>query len=868
MVMENKFKKRGQKPGKGRSSKLKHNKKGKNEDKLALKKMQLERKEINELMEQYSQIDTQKIESFSDFPLSKRTLSALEEAGYKVPTEIQRGAIGLSLQGHDVLGAAKTGSGKTLAFLIPILECLYRNSWSVPDGLGALVISPTRELAYQTFEVLCKVGANHDFSAGLIIGGKDLKTEMERIPKTNVVVCTPGRLLQHMDETACFESLNLKILVLDEADRILDLGFQRTIDAILDHLPAERQTLLFSATQTKSVRDLARLSLLEPKYVAVHEHHTHSTPVQLEQSYIVCELEQKLDVLYSFIKAHMKQKTLVFMSSCKQVKYTFEVLCKLNPGVSVMALYGSMHQLRRMAVYEEFCVRESAVLLATDIAARGLDFPAVNWVVQLDCPEDSSTYIHRVGRTARYEKDGEALLVLLPSEEEAMVAEMETRRIPIEKIEVNPNKRFAIEKKLQSFCAQNLELKQSAQRAFIAYLKSVYLMKNKDIFNVHVLSLDNFAKALGLAVAPRVRFIQNAEKRKQEQIQKSNKNQQRLSGTPSSSQPITEKIPNERTLHEDSQRDERRKGRSEEESEESEEEEGEEDSPGAGGDGEGAYGFHDDADEEEEDLLVKKLKDGDAKEVSTEDASDDDDELIAPGRHSKKPDKPLTKYALAKKIRKKNLQINTKKVFDEEGEIEAQWPPAQSNVASRLQEGDEEGEGGGIDIEKAKKFMEEEDKHDKQVYKERIKQKHLERKLKEKRSKKSKKEKKDSDDEDEGVSLGISLDDGDQEFDPMSLPDPDVCSAFVSQDDEDGDEEGDDEEEEGEVKNAQKQSQRKSKTASSPTKRKTIKEKSEKKKKKKRKMMDEEEDDVAMDTGLSLEDDEQLALHMLSVNRF
>ncbi|XP_054753722.2 probable ATP-dependent RNA helicase DDX10 [Lytechinus pictus] len=852
------MKKRGvNNPGKGRSSKSKQKKSGRNEGKMALKKLQLERKEINQLQDQYSQINPKEIETFSDFPLSKRTLSALEEAGYKVPTEIQKGAIGLALQGHDVLGAAKTGSGKTLAFLIPILECLYRNSWSVPDGLGALVISPTRELAYQTFEVLCKVGSKHDFSAGLIIGGKDLKTEMERIPKTNIVVCTPGRLLQHMDETACFESLNLKMLVLDEADRILDLGFQKTMDAILDHLPCERQTLLFSATQTKSVRDLARLSLLEPKYVAVHEHHTHSTPVQLDQSYIVCELEQKLDVLYSFLKAHLKQKILVFMSSCKQVKYVFEVLVKLNPGITVMGLYGSMHQLRRVAVYNEFCVRDSAVLLATDIAARGLDFPAVNWVVQLDCPEDSSTYIHRVGRTARYEKDGEALLVLLPSEEDAMVAEMEKRKIPVEKIEVNPNKKFAIEKKLQSFCAQSVDLKQSAQRAFIAYLKSVYLMKNKDIFNVHVLSLDNFARSLGLAVAPRVRFIQNAEKRKQEQSKKSNKNQQRLLET-SSSKTTTE---SNRTLQKDSQKDEirkdeRRKGRTEDESNESEEEDesDDEEAPGAGRDGEGGDGFHDDADEEEDDLLVKK--DIDPKQISAEDANDDD--LLAPGRRSKKSEKPLTKYALAKKIRKKNLQVNTKKVFDEEGEVEAQWPPAQPNVASRLHGDDEDG--GGIDIEKAKKFMEEEDKHDKQLFKDRIKQKHLERKLKEKQLKKSNRKKQDSGDEDEGVSLGISLDDH-QEFDPMSLPDPDVYSAFVSDDDRDANSDKDEEE-----MGSQKQSQKKSKPSSSPTKRKTVKEKSEKKKK--RKMMDVEEDDVAMDTGLSLEDDEQLALHMLSVNRF
>ncbi len=157
-------------------------------------------------------IESSKIQSFTDFPLSNRTLQGLDKAKYKTPTEIQRESIGIALRGYDLLGAAKTGSGKTLAFLIPILECLYRLKWTKFDGLGVLVISPTRELAYQTFEVLKKIGRFHDFSAGLVIGGKDLKTESKIINQTNIIICTPGRLLQHMDETVNFNCDNLKIL--------------------------------------------------------------------------------------------------------------------------------------------------------------------------------------------------------------------------------------------------------------------------------------------------------------------------------------------------------------------------------------------------------------------------------------------------------------------------------------------------------------------------------------------------------------------------------------------------------------------------------------------------------------------------------
>lgn len=179
---------------------------------------QVEREYIGKLVSRYGDVNTTGAVKFSDFPISKKTLLGLQACQYRQPTEIQRQTIGFALQGKDVLGAAKTGSGKTLAFLIPVLECLYRQQWSAMDGLGALIISPTRELAYQTFEVLRKVGKNHEFSAGLIIGGKELKTESEKIHRTNIVICTPGRLLQHMDETAAFSASSLHMLG-KQADR-------------------------------------------------------------------------------------------------------------------------------------------------------------------------------------------------------------------------------------------------------------------------------------------------------------------------------------------------------------------------------------------------------------------------------------------------------------------------------------------------------------------------------------------------------------------------------------------------------------------------------------------------------------------------
>ena len=463
--------------------------------------------EINNISAQYEQVESSSISSFADIPLSTRTRRGLEEADFREPTVIQKEGITLGLKGHDVLGAAKTGSGKTLAFLVPVLEKLWRERWSSLDGLGALLISPTRELAYQTFEVLRKVGKYHDFSGGLVIGGKDLNIEKDHILNTNIVVCTPGRLLQHMDETPNFDCANLKILVLDEADRILDLGFKTAMNAIIENLPDERQTLLYSATQTKSVQDLARLSLKEPSYISTYESSATVTPQRLTQSYIVCDLPQKLNILYSFIHNHTKYKIIVFFSSCKQVKFTYEAFCRLRPGVPLMALYGKQKQLRRVAIYNDFCKRDFAVLLCTDIAARGLDFPAVHWVVQVDCPEDANTYIHRAGRTARFEKDGQALLFLLPSEENKFVEQLQAKKVPINKIQVNPKKLRSIQGKLEAFCAQDGEMKHWAQKSFVSYMRSVHLQSNKDVFNVHVLPANEYATSLGLVQPPKIRFM-------------------------------------------------------------------------------------------------------------------------------------------------------------------------------------------------------------------------------------------------------------------------------------------------------------------------------------------------------------------------
>ncbi|EJU01294.1 DEAD-domain-containing protein [Dacryopinax primogenitus] len=471
------------------------------------RRRQQEEHTLKELVQAVDSFDPSTAELFAGLPLSLPTQRALRAASYTTPTTIQARTLQHTLRGRDVLGAARTGSGKTLAFLLPVLELLWRSKWGPQDGLGALIISPTRELAMQIFEVLRSVGQYHSFSAGLVIGGKNVRDEQERLTRMNILVATPGRLLQHMDQTAGFATDNLQILVLDEADRILDMGFSHTINAIIANLPKTRQTLLFSATQTQSVKDLARLSLKDPEFVSVREAGQElATPKNLEQHYLVCELDKKLDVLYSFIKAHLKSKALVFLSSGKQVRFVFEAFRKLQPGIPLLHLLGKQKLAKRMDIFQRFTSSTNAVLFATDIAARGLDFPAVDWVVQLDAPEDADTYIHRVGRTARYDSAGKALLFLLPNEEEGMLKELERKEVRVEKIKVKESKTQSVAQSLQSFCFKDPEMKYLGQRAFVSYLRSVWLQKNKEVFNLEEMPIKKFAASLGLPGAPRIRF--------------------------------------------------------------------------------------------------------------------------------------------------------------------------------------------------------------------------------------------------------------------------------------------------------------------------------------------------------------------------
>ncbi|OXA50694.1 probable ATP-dependent RNA helicase DDX10 isoform X2 [Folsomia candida] len=751
-------------------------------------------KRLKNLIEKNQMPEPSSLKRFQDLPISRKTVWGLKESGYAKPTEVQRESIGLALRGLDILGAAKTGSGKTLAFVIPVLEKLYTSLWSETDGLGAIIITPTRELAYQIFETLRNVGRKHDFSAGLIIGGKDLKFERKRVDQLNIIICTPGRLLQHMDENPNFDCSNVEILVLDEADRCLDLGFEQDMNAIIENLPAKRQTLLFSATQTKSVKDLARLSLRSPVYISVHENAEHATPTALQQSYVVCPLDVKLDMIWSFIKHHKKKKVLVFLSSCKQVRFVHLLFCRMRPGTSVLALYGSLHQLKRMSVYDEFSKKQAAVLFATDIAARGLDFPGVDWVVQLDCPEDSTTYIHRAGRTARYNKGGESLLVVLPSEEEAMVDSLTRKKIPIQKIEVNQTKFVSVRRKFESLLARDINLKECAQRAFKSYLKAVWLMKDKAVFDVTALDLDAFASSLGLAVAPRVRFLQrkavleNPKKKKGQQNDNQDDDDDDIKLEPKSESDVDVS-----DMEEEEKKEKVKKVKPEEKKNVAKNETGFKSSGAKTLD----FSLPDEDSDDDAEALFKSKK---PAELGDDEDNADFELLQTNSNSSKSAKKPKSKAALAKKLLKKKIQTNKKLTFDD---VTGDAVPdiRRERQSATAKSYDAEQDVGGIDIERVKEIMKEEDFYDKQIFRERIRAKHREERLKKRLARKGLK--KDDDAEgDDGNEMGVQLGNSDNEESDDDgpgpnlgwLPDPDQIYGEREQDeDEDSHFEPDDE---------------------------------------------------------------------------
>ena len=456
---------------------------------------------------------------FRSLPISLETQKALTKRNFIKLTEVQRCAIPHALMNRDVIVASKTGSGKTLSYLIPVIENLYRLKWTTFDQTGALILVPTRELAVQVFEVLSSLLKEfHELSYGLIVGGKSLEIEQRAIGQMNILICTPGRLLQHINETEYFSLDNLKMLVLDEADEILSLGFANTLTQILNAVPRNTQTMLFSATLSKNVMALSKIALNDPEQIFLQEKetgtgkskngdsvNTYEVPANLAQYAMVIPHEEKIDVLFSFIKTHKFSKIIVFVSCCKQVRFLYEAFKKLRIGLPMYELQARQKQAKRMAIYFTFTESRYGVLVSTNLAARGLDFPKVDWILQMDVPDGVETYVHRIGRTARFQEKGKSLVLIDPSERK-FLAKLEDGGLKVPVISPNPARQLTIRKSLQVLCSENNDLKYLAQRAVISYVKCVDHMSDKSIFQVSKINLARVSESYGLVQTPVIKF--------------------------------------------------------------------------------------------------------------------------------------------------------------------------------------------------------------------------------------------------------------------------------------------------------------------------------------------------------------------------
>ena len=443
--------------------------------------------------------------TFDSLTLSKQTMAGISELGYTRMTEVQARTIPPLLAGRDVLGAARTGSGKTLAFLIPSVELLYHAKFMPRNGTGVMVLSPTRELALQIYNVAQQLMKKHSQTHGLIIGGANRRAEAEKLVKgVNLLVATPGRLLDHMQNTKGFAFGSLKVFCMDEADRMLDIGFEEEMRTIVRMIPKDRQTMLFSATQTTKVEDLARLSLKSPTYIGVDDARAVSTATGVEQGYCVVPSEKRFLLLFTFLKKNLKKKVMVFFSSCNSVKYHAELLNYID--IPVSDIHGKQKQQRRTTTFFEFCKADRGILLCTDVAARGLDIPAVDWIIQFDPPDDPKEYIHRVGRTARgTEGKGRALLFLIP-EELGFLKYLKAAKVPLNEYEFPQKKIANVQSQLEKLVEKNYYLHQSARDAYRSYILAYNSHTLKDVYNVHELNLMSVALSFGFHRPPKVQL--------------------------------------------------------------------------------------------------------------------------------------------------------------------------------------------------------------------------------------------------------------------------------------------------------------------------------------------------------------------------
>jgi ATP-dependent RNA helicase DeaD len=351
--------------------------------------------------------------TFASFGLRPEILKGIEDLYYKEPTPIQAEAIPLILEGKDVIGQAQTGTGKTAAFVLPILEKLQMGK----RDIQALILTPTRELSVQIAEEIEKLGKHLDVNVLSLHGGTDIERQLSKLKQTvHIVVGTPGRVLDHMQRGSLHFG-RISTLVLDEADKMLEMGFLEDVEQIIVSTPQHRQVLLFSATMPDPVKKLARLFMKQPPHIRIEA--KQKTVEHIEQQYYVINQSDKADALIDLLEELNPYLCIIFANTQQRVQ---QLTARLQEnGFPAAALYGDLSQNKREQLMKQFREIKFQYLVATDIAARGLDVEGVTHVINYDLPNDVESYIHRVGRTGRAGQKGTAISFVSPRQKSMIV---------------------------------------------------------------------------------------------------------------------------------------------------------------------------------------------------------------------------------------------------------------------------------------------------------------------------------------------------------------------------------------------------------------------------------------------------------------
>ena len=476
------------------------------------------------------------IKGFDSLGLCSELVDALKQEKFNVPTPVQSATIPQFLSNRDVVVEACTGSGKTLAYLLPTLELLRRTKEERKSSIGfigAVILSPTRELAIQIEKVsrpFCNaIGMNAKLLTSGGIGKKeDDKSSVEK-ERWDLIIGTPGRL-DEWTEANRARLKTVEVLILDEADTLLGPGFQIQVQNILSRMPKQRRTGLFSATQATEVQAMVRAGLRNPATIAVKvlqapnanqkaspagaEPSFQRTPNKLSNYFKECEPDEKLQFLLDMIESHKDGKFIVFFATCASVDYFGEGILKHILGQRIFPMHGKMNPKRRSLTFQSFSQSTNGVLTCTDVIARGIDLPDVDWIIQMDCPKEPDFFVHRVGRTARAGRRGSALLLLMPNEV-PYVEYLKTQKVPMEAL---PKDMVALNGDMKQVKINDLARKlnfddrdvlERGTRAFIAYLGYYNEHRLSALFQLVEINFPKLAAAFHLLRLPKMKEFRN-----------------------------------------------------------------------------------------------------------------------------------------------------------------------------------------------------------------------------------------------------------------------------------------------------------------------------------------------------------------------